>query len=770
MTRTEYRTCHLCEATCGLELHLDGREITLVRGDRDDVFSHGYLCPKGTALKQLEADPDRVRRPLVRKNDRFHEVSWGDAFEAIEAGLAPIRERYGPDALAVYLGNPSAHNLSGLVYNRVLLQAARTRNVYSASTVDQMPKQVAAGLMFGTALSIPVPDIDRTDYLLMLGANPFASNGSLMTAPDMPGRLRALRARGGKLVVVDPRRTRTAEEANEHFAIQPGTDALFLFAIVHVLFAEGLVDLGAVAPHVAGLDEVRELARGFTPDRVAPQCRIDAATIVRVARELAAAPAGAVYARIGTCTQEFGTLASWLVDVCNVCTGNLDRPGGAMFARPATGGVNSSGTPGKGRGVRFGRRSSRVRGLPEYYGELPVVCLAEEIETPGEGQIRALVTVAGNPTVSTPNAGRLDRALATLEFMVSLDIYVNETTRHANVILPPEAELARGHYDLALYSLAIRNVANYSPPLVDLEAGEVPEWRTMLRLAGVIGGQGPHTDVDALDDFVVQGLVGKAVTRSGSNIEGRDTDELLKALAVRRGPERVLDFMLRTGPYGDGFGADPDGLSLDVLEANPHGVDLGALEPRVPELLRTASGMIELAPEACVHDVARLRAVLDRPVDDGAIVLVGRRDLRSNNSWMHNLHVLVKGKARCTVHVHPDDASRLGIVDGADVRVASSAGAIVVPAEITDSVRAGVVSIPHGWGHDIEGTEMQTAARRPGANSNVLARSDLFDPLSGNAVLNGIPVELEPVGSARRGRARSANAGVAADVLAGGAA
>ena len=746
MTTTAFRTCHLCEATCGLELHLDGREITLVRGDRDDVFSHGFLCPKGTALKQLEADPDRVRRPQLRDGDTFRDVSWDTAFEAIDAGLTQIRERYGNDALAIYLGNPGAHNLSSLVYNKILLQAARTKNVYSASTVDQMPKQVAAGMMFGTGLSIPVPDVDRTDYLLMLGANPFASNGSLMTAPDMPGRLRSLRARGGTLVVVDPRRTKTAEEANEHLAIRPGADALFLLALVQVLCADELVNLGAAAPYVNGLDEVRAAVRDFAPEQVERACGIDAPTIRRIARELAAAPTAAVYGRIGTCTQEFGTLASWLVDVLNVCTGNLDRPGGAMFALPATGSANSGGTPGKGRGVTFGRRHSRVRALPEFFGELPVVCLAEEIDTPGDGQVRALITVAGNPGSSSPDAARLQRSLATLEFMVSLDIYVNETSRHANVILPPEPELARGHYDLALYNLAIRNVANYSPPLFELEPDEVPEWRTMVRLAGVLGGLGAHADVDALDAAVAQGLIDKAVARHDSLVEGRDADDLAKAVATRRGPERVLDIMLRTGPYGDGFGADPDGLSLAVLEANPHGVDLGPLQPRVPEVLRTPSGMIELAPAACVDDLARLRTTQERlaaDADDGKLVLVGRRDLRSNNSWMHNLPVLVKGKARCTVHVHPADARRLGIVDGRDVRVRSTTGEIVLPAEVTDAVRPGVVSVPHGWGHDADGMQMQTAGRHAGANSNVLASGDRFDPLSGNAVFSGIPVELE---------------------------
>ncbi len=719
-TRTEYRTCHLCEATCGLELHLDGSEITLVRGDRDDVFSRGYLCPKGTALKQLESDPDRIRTPLIRRGDTLQPATWDEAFEAIDAGLTPIREQHGPDALAVYLGNPNAHNLAGLVYGKVVLQAARTKNVFSASTVDQMPKQVSAGLMFGGGLTIPVPDVDRTDYLLMLGANPYASNGSLMTAPDLPGRLQALRARGARLVVVDPRRTKTAERADEHIPIRPATDALFLFSLVHVLFADDLVDLGDVSEHVVGVDDVRRLAVAFAPEVVAPACGIDAATIRRIAHELAAAPTAAVYGRIGTCTQEFGTLASWLVDVLNVCTGNLDRPGGAMFTNAATSFAGEA--TGKGRGVSFGRRTSRVRGLPEFFGELPVVCLAEEIETPGDGRIRALVTVAGNPAVSTPNSERLRRALSNLDFMVSFDIYLNETTRYANVILPAEPELARGHYDVALYNLAIRNVANYSPPLVELGPDDVPEWIAMLRLAGVIGGLGPHADVAALDEAVVAGLVTKTVARRGSNVEGRDADELMKELAIRRGPERILDLMLRTGPYGDGFGADPDGLSLAVLEANPHGVDLGPLQPRIPQVLRTPSGKIELAPPACVGDVERLVSVLDRPLarDGGPLVLVGRRDLRSNNSWMHNLPVLVKGKPRCTVHVHPDDAARLGLGDGTDVRVSSAAGAIVLPAEVTDTVMPGVVSIPHGWGHDVEGTRMATAATHSGANSNVL--------------------------------------------------
>jgi anaerobic selenocysteine-containing dehydrogenase len=643
----------------------------------------------------------------------------------------------------MYIGNPNVHNLAGTLYNRVLIQALRSTNIYSASTVDQMPKQVSAGLMFGTALSIPIPDIDRTDHLLILGANPFASNGSLMTAPDYPGRLRALRARGGKLVVVDPRRSKTAEEADEHLFIRPGTDAHFLFAIVHTLFDERLVSLGNVADHLVGVDDVERLARDFAPESVAPVCGIDAETIRRTARELAAAPRAAVYARIGTCTQEFGTLASWLVDVVNTLTGNLDRPGGAMFTKPAAGSANTGGSPGVGRGVRFGRRRSRVRGLPEMYGELPVVCLAEEIETPGEGQVRGMITVAGNPVLSTPDATRLDRALASLEFMVSVDIYRNETTRHADVILPPEGALARGHYDLAFYQLSIRNIANYSPPVVDLEPGEMAEAEILLRLAGAVAGEGAAADPAALDDLVVAGLVQKAVQRTGSNVEGRDPDELLAALSSRRGPERILDLMLRTGPYGDGFGADRSGLSLRVLEATPHGVDLGPLQPRIPEVLRTPTGKVELAPEPIVDDVARLRSSLARG-QNGEMVLVGRRDLRSNNSWMHNLDVLVKGKERCTLHLHPADADRLSLADGDTACVRSRSGEVAVTVEVTDAIMPGVVSIPHGWGHGVDGADLAVAAKRPGVNSNVLADAELYDPLSGNAVLNGIPVRVEP--------------------------
>ncbi len=583
-----HRTCPFCEATCGLEIETNGREVVSVRGDADDVFSRGYICPKAYGIKQLHEDPDRLTAPLVRRNGELVEATLDEAFEEIDRRLSPILAEHGRNAVAVYIGNPNAHNLSALLYGPAWLRALGTQNLYSASTLDQMPKQVSAGLMFGTMLSIPVPDVDRCEHLLLLGANPLVSNGSLLTAPDMRGRLRRIRERGGKVVVVDPRRTRTADEADEHHFIRPGTDALLLAAMACTLVEEELDTPGRLATLSNGLDLVREVVRGFPPEAVAEPCGIAAGEIRRMARELAAADRAAVYARIGTCTQEFGTLASWLVDVLNVLTGNLDREGGAMFARAAAGQRNSSGAPGSGRGVRFGRWASRVRGLPETYGELPVACLAEEIDTPGEGQVRALITVAGNPLVSAPNAGRLERAVDTLDFMLAVDIYVNETTRHADVILPGPEPLEKSHYDVALYQLAARNVANYSPPVI--EGDGPPEWEVLLRLTGVVTGQGPNVDVDALDRLVIETLVRREVAIPGSAVEERDPDELLAALEPRRGPERLLDFMLRTGPYGDGLGNDPQGLTLETLERSPHGVDLGPLRPRLPDALRTPVG------------------------------------------------------------------------------------------------------------------------------------------------------------------------------------
>jgi anaerobic selenocysteine-containing dehydrogenase len=735
-TRTEYRTCPLCEATCGLEVTLHADEVVRIRGDRDDVFSRGFICPKGSTLKHLEADPDRLRTPLIRRNGVHEPAAWDEAFQEIESRLRPIIEQHGPDAVAVYLGNPNVHSMSGVLYNRVFLKALRTRNIYSASTIDQMPKHVSAGLMFGHPDLIPVPDIDRTGYLLMLGANPYESNGSLATAPDWPGRMEAIMERGGTVVVVDPRSTRTTRAASEHVFIRPGTDPLLLFGLVNVLFADGLVDPGRLADSVEGLDAVRAAAAPFTPEAVANGCGVDADRIRRLARDLAAADTAVVYGRIGTHTAEFGTLASWLVDVLNTLTGNLDRPGGAMFPRAATE------QPRDRRGFRTGRYTSRVHGLPEVRSEFPVATLADEILAPGDGRVRTLVTLAGNPVLSAPDSDTLDRALGELDFMVSLDLYLNETTRRADVILPGTPPLRRPHYDFAFTQLAVRNVANFSPAILTAEHENPDEWRILLRLAAVVAGQGRSADLDAFDDMVFATLIGRSVADPGSRVTGRSPEELFAATTGAPGPERMLDFLLRTGPYGDGYGTAPGGLTLERLRAAPHGVDLGALEPRLPSALATPNGRVDLAPKVIIDDVARLSKRLTSS-GNGHLVLVGRRDLRSNNSWMHNLEVLVKGKERCTLHVHPADADRLGLDPGGMAMVVSAAGSVAAPVRVTDDIMPGVVSLPHGWGHDLDGIRLNVAATRPGVNTNRLVPA-ATDPLSGNAVLNGIPVEVTP--------------------------
>ena len=747
-----YRTCPFCEATCGLEVTVRDDEVVSVHGDEADVFSRGFLCPKSQGLKQLHDDPDLVRRPLVRRHGELREASWAEAFAEVDRRLGEVLASGDRDAVAIYLGNPSAHSLGPMIYGPALVKALGTKNVYSASTVDQMPKQVAAGLMFGAGLSVPVPDVDRTDHLVILGANPLVSNGSLLTAPDMRGRIRAIRGRGGKVVVLDPRRTRTAREASEHHFIRPGADAALLAAIAGGLIADDLARPGALADHASGGDRLAELLSPFTPEAVAALCGIPATEIRRIARELAAAERAAVYGRIGTTTQRFGTLASWLVEVVNYLTGNLDREGGAMFPLAAVGQRNAAGQGPTGKGVRFGRWRSRVSGAPEVFGELPAACLAEEMTTPGPGQVRALVTIAGNPAVSTPDAAVLERAIEGLDFRLAVDIYVNETTRHADVILPAPEPLAKAHYDFALYQLAVRSIANYSPPVLERAPGRPDEWEIVLRLAAIAAGQGPDADIDVWDRLVLDTVVAREVAMPGSRIAGRDPAELVAELGDRRGPERVLDFMLRTGPFGDGFGADPDGLTLERVAAAPHGIDLGPMRPRIPDVLRTPSGKIELTPEEIVADLPRLEAEVEAARSAAGngrsangMVLIGRRQLRSNNSWMHNLPALVKGKDRCTVWVHPDDAGRLGIADGGTVRLASASGELTAPVEVTDEIMPGVVSIPHGWGHDAPGVRMRVAAEHAGVNSNLLSPPEI-DPISGNAVLNGIRVEVSGAG------------------------
>ncbi|MDZ7700240.1 MAG: molybdopterin-dependent oxidoreductase [Deltaproteobacteria bacterium] len=732
-----YRTCPFCEATCGLEITIkDGRAVS-VKGDKDDVFSKGYICPKGAALADLHYDPDRLRRPLVKKNGVWEQVSWDEAFAAVETGLMPLMDEYGRDAVAVYLGNPCAHTMAGALCLKPLFKTLRSRNIFSASTVDQIPKHVSCGLMFGHPGTIPVPDIDRTHFLLILGADPVESNGSLATAPDWPGRLRALKRRGAKLVVVDPRTSRTAKLAHEHLSIKPGGDPFLIMALIRVLFEEERVHLGRLSAHVTGVDSVQQLCEPFTPEAVEGRTGIEPAVVYRLARELSAAPSAAVYGRMGTSTVAFGTLNQWLIDVVNILTGNLDRPGGAMFPTPAH--MPRRNLPG-GKGWMFGRWKSRVKGLNEVMGELPVCTLCDEMETPGEGQVRALITVASNPAIALPNSDRVDRALVGLDFMVSVDFYLNASTRHADVILPPTGPLSTSQYDFAFYNLSVRNIANYSPPVIPKSEDEMDKWEILYRLSMIFSGQGAAADASQMDDFIIGTMVEGAAKNEKSPLFNKQAD-MLQAMKDLRGPDRMLDFMLRTGAHGDGFGSNVEGLSLSKLKAHPHGVDLGPLEPRIPGILRIESGKIELAPQPVVQDVRRLVAALEVS-DPGGLVLVGRRHLRTNNSWMANIGSLVSGPPRCVLHVHPEDASRLGLEAGMTAEVKSRVGRVVVPVEITPDIRPGVVSLPHGWGHDLPGVKMKVAKAHGGLNSNVLSDDNRYDPLSNNAVLNGIPVKI----------------------------
>ncbi len=738
ISRVGYRTCPLCEATCGLEITIEAGSVKRIRGDRANPFSAGFVCPKGTVLGRLHEDPDRLRAPLVKRGSRHVEVSWSEAFAEVSDRVGAVRSAHGNDAIAMYFGNPNAHSFQNSLAIRPLARALGSRNVYSASTLDQMPKHISSAYMFGAASAIPVPDIDRTDFLVLLGANPYESNGSLATAPDWPGRLDRIRDRGGTVVVVDPRRTKTAANADRHIAIIPGTDAALLMAVIAVLFEEDLVNLGSVGDYVTGLETVRSTALPYTPDRVQAATGVPAGVIRELARDLAAADRAAVYGRMGTHTSRFGTIASWAVDVINVITGNLDREGGAMFpmglhtkaSRPA-------------RRFRTGRWTSRVRELDEVLGELPTSTLIDEITTPGEGQVRAFITIGGNPALTSPDAAALDDALGALEFMVSVDPYVNETTRHADVILPPPSALEKSHYDLAFTTLSVRNYAMWSEPVFEKDPTQPSEFEILVTLTGILSGLAPDTSAAGLAEASLVARVGSEVSNPSSPIAGRDASDIMKALAMHDElPDRFLDLMIRTGARGDGFGSDPGGWTLQRLKDQPHGVDLGPLQPRVPDVISTESGLIELAPESIVEDVARLTASIES-TEQPDLMLVSRRELRSNNSWLHNIDVLVRGQNRCTLRVHPADADRLALVEGEMASVTSSAGSVAVVVEVNDEMRPGVVSLPYGWGHDASGTRLGVASKRPGVNTNILTDRSVVDAVSGNAVFNGIPVVVQ---------------------------
>ena len=705
--RTRFATCPLCEAACGIVVQTQAGAITDIRGDADDPASRGHICPKAVALKDLHEDPDRLRHPVKRVGSEWVEISWREAITLTVRGIRGVQQRHGRDALAVYLGNPTVHSLGAMLFAPAFSKSLGTRNRYSATSVDQLPHHLAALFQFGHPLLIPVPDLDRTDCWIIFGANPAASNGSLMTAPDVVKRLKAIRERGGAVIVVDPRRTETADLATEHHFIKPGTDALALMAMLQVLFEERLVKPGRAEAFTDGLDALETACAAYTPELVSAATGMEAGVIRKLARRLAGTERAVLYGRIGVSTQEFGALCCWLINVLNIVTGHLDEPGGAMFTRPAVDLMHGGGMYG-GAG-RFARWRSRVRGLPEFAGELPVAALAEEMDTPGDGQVRGLVTHAGNPVLSTPNGSRLDRALGGIEFYAAIDFYINETTRHAHVILPPTAGLERDHYDLVFHTLAIRNTAKWSPAVVPRTDGARHDWEILSELTWRLARGGALKRAK---------LWGVAMLARMMGLRGM----MKRALAGSRYGERV---------------------SVDALERAPHGVDLGPLESMLPARLRTEDRRIALAPERFLADLARLAATLDLPAAaDGDLVLIGRRDLRSNNSWMANSERLARGKRRSALLMHPADASVRGLADGVRAHVTSRVGSIEAEVEVTDAMMPGVVCMPHGWGHDRDGVRQRVARAHGGVSLNDVTDDLRVDALSGNAAFCGTVVRV----------------------------
>ncbi len=723
---TRHITCVLCEASCGLEVGVDGPRVVTIRGHASDPLSRGHICPKAVALQDLHTDPDRLRKPVRRVGPAgaeatWEELSWEEAFDLVAERLVAIQRDHGADALAIYLGNPNVHSLGALTHGVNLVRLLRTRNTFSATSVDQLPHQVVAWALYGHQFLIPIPDIDRTDLLVLVGNNPMASNGSIMTVPDFPGRLRELRARGGRLVVLDPRRTETAKVADQHHFVRPGTDAFVLLAVVNVLFEEGLA---RPAAYVAGLDAVREAIADFTPEVAESVSRMPAGSVRALAHDLASAGSAAVHARMGASTQEFGVVTQWAAQLINILTGALDRPGGTMFTSPAVDMIGK-GLLGKGH---LGAWHSRVRALPEFGGELPVAALAEEIATPGEGRIRGLLTIAGNPVASTPAGQVLDAALDDLEFMVAIDFYINETTRHADVILPPTGPLERDHYDLVFHLFAVRNTARWSPALFERPEEARHDWEIARDLALRI------IALRAADaaDTAGAGLKG-GVARAVNLV--KDLPKVIEAQArFRATPRQQVDLLLR---------ASRTGLSVSKLAAIPGGVDLGPLESQLPDRLQTGDHRIDVAAPVALTDLDRLRRRLHEDSADG-LLLIGRRHQRDNNSWLHNTERLTRGRPRHHLLMNPADLAERGLRDGSPVRVTSAAGSVVVEVNASDDLMPGVVSLPHGYGHDRPGVRLAAATGLPGVSINDLTDPTRIDVASGNAALNGVPVTVGP--------------------------
>lgn len=698
MTSTHYRACNLCEAICGLEIQVNEGEITSIKPDKTDPFSRGHICPKGVALQDLQNDPDRLRRPIKRNESGWEEIEWDEAFDLVATRIAEITGEHGDDALGVYFGNPNVHNYGSLTHAQTFLGHIKTKNRFSATSVDQLPHQLAALRMFGHQLLVPIPDMDRSQYFLAMGYNPMASNGSLMTVPDFPGRLKELKARGGKLVVIDPRRSETAAVADEYFAIRPGHDAALLLAMIHVLFADDLVT--DLPEFIAGVSAVRDAVQHFSPESVADSVGIDADDIHSLAHDFAEAESAVCHPRMGCSTQIFGGLTLWAANTLNILTGNLDRAGGAMFPQPA---VDLVETPNSKPGG-FNRWRSRVSNRPEFGGELPAACMIEEMATPGEGQIKALFTSAGNPVLSTPNGRALDEQLAKLEFMVSVDFYLNETTRHADVILPPTTTLEHDHYDMIFNSFAVRNVTRYNEPVLPKPKDSYHDWEIFIQL-----GQ----RYAAL------------------------TDKKLRQLPA---PHQLMDMGLQSGRYSKAAGHKAE-LSIARLKENPHGIDLGPLQPCLPDRLQTADKTINLADRLYLEDIPRVAEQIQQPQPND-LLLIGRRHVRSNNSWMHNSHRLVKGKSRHQLLMNPEDLANRGLEAGSEAIVRSQTGEIRIQIVASDEMCPGVVSIPHGWGHDRQGIRLDIATDNPGVSVNDITDDGLVDLLSGNAAVNGVPVQI----------------------------
>lgn len=742
--RTAFRVCPFCEAGCGLKITIEDDRITKVRGDAENIMSRGFCCPKGIAIKELHEDPDRLRHPVIKENGEFREATWKEAFEKVSEGLNNVRKANGNDSVAIYLGNPNTHTMAGALFLKPLIKALKTKNFFTASTVDQIPKQTACGFLYGSNELIPVPDIDHTDLFVIFGGNPLVSGGSLMTAPDMPGRIKKLKERGGRLVVIDPLRTRTAEVADIHHFIRSGTDAALLFVIVNILTNDFELPQNTYGDKLKNIDELKRQAASFTPEIVSVICGIGVDKIKSLASDIALSKKSAVYGRMGTSTVRFGTVSSWLIEIINILTGNLDRQGGTMFPKPAH-------IPDKARsrkGFVTGRWKTRVSGAPEVGGEIPVSVMAEEMETPGQGQIKALVTVAGNPVIAIPESERVDRALSGLNFMVSVDFYINETTRHADVILPPASPLCHGHYDFVFHGFSVRNTASYSPPVFEKAPDEMDKWEILSMLAMIAAGGGPESDPALLGRIMVDEIADATVKAVGGEASGVTAEMLIKQLSGESAPERILDFLLRIGPYGDAFGMKPEGLSLEKLLYFPHGIDLGALSPRLDSVISTPDRKIDLMPDIMQSGIAELKkAMLSDENKYTGMLLVGRRHLRTNNSWFHNLKSMTKGNA-CTIMINPEDADRLGISDNSLACAETETGKITLPVKVSDRIMPGVVSIPHGWGHDMKGTRLSNAAKNPGINTNRIT-PNCIDPICGNAVLNGIPVRISPAVSSK---------------------